>query len=147
MTGSAEVLDYIDQTYRSLAEAKGIELLVSNQTGYCATDVSLMKRIVGNLVSNAINSTHEGQVRVAGVMEDDRCGISVEETGVGIPEAEHERIFDQFYRINPRNDGGLGVGLSISKQMCELLGHEIELVSDGESRSKFTVWAKHYQSP
>lgn len=142
---SQEILDYAFHTYRALADAKGIELHANHCTCLLATDASLMKRTVGNLISNAIKFTAKGSVTVSGLQTEDRCGIEVRDTGVGVPEEFREKIFDQFYRINPREQEGLGIGLSISMQICELLGHEIEVSSNDAGGAVFTVWAARVQ--
>ena len=135
-----EVLSYVERTYMALADAKNIKLTTGGCDCAIATDASLMKRIVGNFVSNAIRFTAEGSVSVDCIQRGGRCGVRVTDTGVGIAPEKQGEIFEQFYQIHLEEDEGLGVGLSISQHLCELLGHTIELESTVGTGSTFTVW-------
>ena len=104
-----------------------------------------LRQIVTNLVANAIKFTQRGHVLL--LVERERIGdgrmtlrFEVSDTGIGIPEEQHERIFDSFSKVDDatnRTYGGTGLGLSISRQLAELLGGEIGFESKSGSGSVF----------
>lgn len=96
------------------------------------TDKVLLERVVRNLVQNAIKYTLSGSVILKVETGKDFNSLIIEDTGQGIPESEHFRIFEEFYQIdNPERDRarGLGLGLAIVKRLIDLLGIEITLTS------------------
>jgi signal transduction histidine kinase len=134
------------------AEKKNIELTwqVEPGVGPLFQDVGKLQQILNNLLSNAIKFTPEGgRVRVrAGLRDPDHIFIEVQDTGVGIPLEDQERIFEKFRqgRSRPGEENaltrqyeGTGLGLSIVKELCKLLGGEITLVSEFGRGSTFTV--------
>ncbi len=134
------------------AEKKNIDLswFVEPGVPVLFQDVGKMQQIVSNLLSNAIKFTPEGgRVRVrAGLRDEQQFLIEIEDTGIGIPLEEQERIFEKFRqgRQKPgqedaltREFEGTGLGLSIVKELCKLLGGEVTLISEFGKGSTFTV--------
>ena len=134
------------------AEKKNIELAgqVDPDVPRLFQDVGKLQQILNNLLSNAIKFTPEGgRVRVrAGCREETRFFVEVEDTGIGIPLEEQERIFEKFRQGRlqlgqedalTRQFEGTGLGLSIVKELCKLLGGEITLVSEFGKGSTFTI--------
>lgn len=115
------------------AEARGLRFeldLVPDQIA--ATDLILLKRVLSNLVDNAIKFTHQGAVRLALARHDDHFELSVSDTGVGIPAELQAMVFDEFYQVNRHAEGhaqGLGLGLSIVSRLSDLLGMTVKLDS------------------
>lgn len=155
-----EVLHNIHQTYISLAEEKGIQLeLKIADTVACSYEIDETKlfQIIGNLVSNAIKFTEKGSVdiivdTVVTHKDTDVLSFKVKDTGIGIPPAERERLFESFYMpksIMTRNDGGTGLGLSIVKKLIELHDSTISIDSiEGEgSTFKFELEFKKVEAP
>jgi signal transduction histidine kinase/CheY-like chemotaxis protein len=108
------------------------------------TDEAKLSQILRNFISNAIKFTEHGEVRVwASYDRDtDRVTFSVRDTGIGIAEADHEVIFQEFGQIaNPiqRRIKGTGLGLPLSKQLAELLGGNVGLESAPGQGSVFSV--------
>ncbi len=109
------------------------------------TDPVLLERIVGNLVGNAIKFTSRGEVGVRVLPADAPAGrarLLVYDTGCGIPRAEHERVFEEFYQLdNPSRDRarGLGLGLSIVRRLAQLLDIDVALDSDIGRGCRFTL--------
>ncbi|WP_050764038.1 sensor histidine kinase [Rickettsiella grylli] len=111
------------------------------------SDVMKLKRILLNLISNAIKFTEKGTVRVAihllGINDKHaRIEIQIKDTGIGIPSDQHEKIFDQFYRAHPSYRGvysGYGVGLYLVKKAVDLLGGKIAVSSEEGKGSCFTL--------
>ena len=106
------------------------------------TDAGRVRRVVENLVSNAIKYTPAGgTVSVVAALEQradpprDWITIQVRDSGIGIPEADRERIFEEFFRVEgaEQHASGLGVGLAISRRMARMLGGDLT-VSSVEAR-------------
>jgi signal transduction histidine kinase len=99
--------------------------------------------VLANLVENAIKYSPEGgSVTLRIRREPGRGKIEVVDEGIGIPAAEHARVFDKFYRLDPslkRGVGGSGLGLYISRQLVEQMGGAISVRSQPGSGSTFTV--------
>jgi len=108
------------------------------------TDPVLFKRIVRNLIANAIRHTGSGGVLVGARLRDGLARVEVYDTGPGIAEDDLQRIFDEFYQVNnPERDRekGLGLGLAIVRRIAAMLGHEIEVASRPGRGSRFSVIA------
>lgn len=106
------------------------------------TDLVLLERVVGNLVSNALRYTTTGRVTVRCRPGEASCLIEVSDTGPGIPSGEHERIFDEFYQLgNSERDRrkGLGLGLATVKRIGQLLGCRITLESAPGKGATFAI--------
>lgn len=103
-------------------------------------DEPLIRRMVLNLLHNAIKYTPQGQVRVSVQDNSDHCEVVINDTGPGIPREAQSQIFDRFFRADKArsrdeslNGSGAGLGLSIAKWVAELHGGSIVLNrSDGE---------------
>ena len=106
-------------------------------------DDELLKRMMLNLLDNAVKYTPEGgEISVALARQNGNAHIEVRDTGIGIPEAEHARIFDRFYRVDKARSralGGAGLGLSIVRWIVEVHGGKIEVNSAPGRGSKFIV--------
>lgn len=139
---------------RNLAEKKSIALIFKHDPGDSDLfqDKIKFRQILTNLVSNAIKFTPEGgRIVVTAHRENDattdRIVLTVEDTGVGIADADQEIIFEKFRQGTSaigkdsltREVSGTGLGLSIVKELCKLLGGEISLSSVVGKGSTFTV--------
>lgn len=133
------------------ARQKGIELQIDvpeHSPPVLIGDEVRLKQIVGNLVSNAVKFTLKGHVRVAvsfSEPDDDRAymvDISVEDTGIGIPENKLVVLFEPFEQVEDayrRQFGGTGLGLSICKALTDLMGGAISVRSTEGEGTCFTV--------
>jgi two-component system sensor histidine kinase SenX3 len=100
-----------------------------------------------NLLANAITySPVETRVTMSATVTGDRIDLMVSDQGIGIPEAEQQRIFERFYRVDParsRATGGTGLGLSIVKHICAAHGGECVVWSKPGEGSTFTLRLRH----
>ncbi|MBX5484081.1 MAG: PAS domain-containing protein [Myxococcaceae bacterium] len=108
------------------------------------TDRQKLKQIVVNLISNALKFTHEGRIRVvAGYNARSRMvTIAVSDTGIGIAEEYHQKVFEDFRQVDAsttRAYGGTGLGLSICRRLSSMLGGRITLKSKLGKGSTFTL--------
>jgi signal transduction histidine kinase len=132
----------IVQTVRPLAEKKGLELLVElpDDAAMQNGDPRRVEQILLNLLSNAVKFTDQGQITVRCVREAENYITSVTDTGIGINDAELERLFKPFHQIDTglsRKYEGTGLGLSICKKLVELMGGSIRAKSSPGKGSSF----------
>ena len=106
---------------------------------------------IHNLIENAINYSPEGtKVSVTTEIENGIIGISVTDQGIGIPDADLDRIFERFYRVDParsRQTGGTGLGLSIVKHVALKHGGEVTVWSAQDVGSTFSLRIPIYLAP
>jgi signal transduction histidine kinase/response regulator RpfG family c-di-GMP phosphodiesterase len=108
------------------------------------SDETKLSQILRNFISNALKYTERGEVRVAARLTSQRDGVefSVADTGIGIPEQDVGRVFDEFVQIeNPlqRRVKGTGLGLPLSRRLAELLGGSVGVKSTLGVGSTFSV--------
>ena len=148
--GEIDVYDLGFQTkvdckpYLDEARAKGLPLSLEVPASPVPVriDRQAYHLILSNLVSNAIKYTAAGSVRVLLHKEEPWAVLEVKDTGIGIPEGEIGRIFKEFYRAsNARHSKipGTGVGLTGVKELVERFDGHLELVSEENAGSSFTV--------
>jgi PAS domain S-box-containing protein len=136
-----EVFERLRSDFEPQADEKGIGLVVDPTVEAGCTDPELLRRLLGNLLSNAIRYTPKGRVHVSCEGKGDELAITVRDTGVGIPSQEVEKIFEEFYQVDrgSQRPEGLGLGLSIVKRLASLLGHKIDVESAVDRGTAFTV--------
>ena len=109
-------------------------------TMLCKSDAFRIKQIAINLISNAIKYTDRGEITVAVTTSGNRLLLSVADTGCGMTDEEQNKVFNAFARLaNASGKEGVGLGLSITREIVQLLGGTIRLVSKKGRGSKFTV--------
>ncbi|SDW75087.1 PAS domain S-box-containing protein [Lutibacter oricola] len=110
------------------------------------SDKSKLHKIFSNLLDNAFKYTHNGHIELGYLKEDSKLNIYVKDTGIGILPKNKVRIFERFTqeeRDISNSTGGLGLGLSISKENAQLLGGDIFLESEKGAGSTFSVKIPH----
>jgi CheY-like chemotaxis protein/HAMP domain-containing protein len=155
-----EISEYVDRTFRALAEQKGLTFKIDTMPDVPAaiyTDGHRLQQVLKNLLSNALKFTQAGSVsltirraekgrRFAARTLDaapDVIAFSVADTGIGIPKDKQQLIFEAFQQADgstSRKYGGTGLGLSISREITRLLGGEIRVESAPGKGSTFTLF-------
>jgi signal transduction histidine kinase len=136
------LLEMIADSHLQSARAKGLRLRHRPTSLWADTDPQLLRRMIGNLVANAVRYTKEGGVLIGARKHGERVRIEVWDTGIGIDAAHLPYLFHEFYQVgNPERDSakGLGLGLSIVARLGEILDHPIEVLSKPGRGSVFSV--------
>ncbi|AWK88791.1 hybrid sensor histidine kinase/response regulator [Azospirillum thermophilum] len=136
------LLDHIAAGYAPVARSKGLEWRMSGCLHVVRSDRVLLGRMIRNLIENAIRYTEAGSVEVACHVAGDRLRVEVGDTGIGIPEDQLSRIFEEFHQIgNQERDRtqGLGLGLAIVQRISRLLDHPVSVRSVPGRGSTFTI--------
>ncbi len=136
-----DLLDAIEVEFGPLAKEKGLDLWIVPSSLTVRSDRRLARRIVQNLVSNAIKYTPSGRVVVGCRRRGDTVVLNVHDTGIGVPTSKQELIFQEFERLDDasRAAQGLGLGLSIVQRIVQMLGHKIEVYSRPGKGSAFSL--------
>ncbi|OQQ01529.1 aerobic respiration two-component sensor histidine kinase ArcB [Vibrio campbellii] len=133
-----------------MAEQKGLRFdleRLSSLPKAIEVDATRLRQVIWNLVSNAMKFTKEGGVvmTVSADVEDDYATIimEVEDTGIGIPDEELDKIFAMYYQVKSGKDNlhavGTGIGLAVSKQLINMMDGDITVASEEGFGSTFTV--------
>ncbi|NHZ71973.1 MAG: cell wall metabolism sensor histidine kinase WalK, partial [Aquificales bacterium] len=106
-------------------------------------DINILEVAINNLMNNAIRFTPDGgDIQIRLKQQGSEAWFSISDNGIGIPQDKLERIFNRFYQLEPamvRQHGGLGIGLSIAKDLVELQNGRIWVESVENQGSTFTV--------
>lgn len=136
-----EQMDRLCMSLEPTAVNKGLAFAVNldpRLKGRVQGDSHYLSKVLINLAGNAVKFTDKGKVEIGMTLleeHDDRYRVrfSVQDTGIGIPEALHEKIFEPFYqadRSTARKYGGTGLGMTIAKEIVTLMGGHIQLESE-----------------
>ena len=126
--------------FSAIAQQKGLKLKLFTLPLIVDTDPIFLRRILQNLISNALRYTKTGGVLIGCRQRGDHLRFEIWDTGVGIEAHEHDRIFDEFHRCqNGGHQDGLGLGLAIVARMADATGHEIHFSSKADRGSVFSV--------
>ncbi len=139
------VIEQVLSAVRQLADTKGIQLKVdiADNLGVLQGDEGKIQSMVMNLVGNAIKFTPEnGRVTISARRAGCELVINVSDTGLGIPKESLSKIFDRFYRVHRpgKQIKGTGLGLAIVKEIVNMHGGRIEVESELDKGSTFTVF-------
>ncbi|ELN3755712.1 aerobic respiration two-component sensor histidine kinase ArcB [Escherichia coli] len=108
------------------------------------TDGTRLRQILWNLISNAVKFTQQGQVTVrVRYDEGDMLHFEVEDSGIGIPQGELDKIFSMYYQVKDSHGGkpatGTGIGLAVSRRLAKNMGGDITVTSEQGKGSTFTL--------
>jgi Na+/proline symporter/signal transduction histidine kinase/CheY-like chemotaxis protein len=136
-----ELLQQIATDFMPMAEAKRLELTTVPSSLMVRTDRNMLRRLVQNLVSNAIKYTRAGRILVGVRRRGEFAEIQVFDSGIGIPENKLNAVFREFTRLDEgvREAPGLGLGLSIVDRIARVLRLELQLESAKGKGTRFSV--------
>ena len=140
----SEFVETVVEPFHAAAQEKGVALDFTDEAEnpFISFDGTMMRKVVNNLLSNALKFTPEGgaiHVRLAD-QGNGMLALAVSDTGIGIPKGDLKDIFDRFYRSGNAADAtGSGIGLSLVKQYVEMHGGTVSVVSEVGEGSTFTV--------
>ncbi len=155
-----DVMESVRLLFAAVAEEKGINLTTESDSEppeWVLTDEGRLRQILANLVGNAVKFTESGGVSISlsthsNQVNDNRVVVEfqVKDTGIGIAPDHLRAIFDKFSQADAsmsRRFGGTGLGLTITKQLVELMGGKISVKSDLGKGSVFTFSVELEKSP
>jgi signal transduction histidine kinase len=141
------IVEKIVEANRMMAEAKGLEIAFDADPSLpeLYADSSQLEQVCTNLIANAINYTQKGGVTVSTTNLDGKgqCVFRVQDTGMGISEDELDHLFDRFYRGRQASQSsipGTGLGLSITKEIIEAHNGSIDVESEVDVGTIFSVY-------
>jgi signal transduction histidine kinase len=129
------VFNGLRSDFEPIAAARNLRLRFRPTAAFVQSDRTMLRRILQNIISNALRYTREGGVLVGARKRGKLLRIDVVDTGIGIPQDQFEAIFEEFHRGNILPDpemgyqAGLGLGLSIVQRMVMTLSHQIAFTS------------------
>jgi signal transduction histidine kinase len=139
----APLLESLRKEFEAPLQRKGLRLAVRSSHRWVRSDPELLGRILRNLLSNALRHCPSGRVVLGASVRGGTMAFTVEDEGPGIPLEEQENVFLEFQQLsNPERDRskGVGLGLSIVRNLGKLLGHPVTLVSLPELKGcRFTI--------
>ena len=144
-----DVLSSLVTEFSLIASQRDISLKYVKTHCHTHTDKHLFRRVIQNLLSNAIRYTQKGSVligvRQCSVNGEKTLNVCVYDTGPGIPLHQQEAIFGEFHQLeNPNSSQGIGLGLTIVDGVCKLLGHSVSLKSALHKGSCFAITVPKY---
>ena len=128
------------------AKSKGLTLTceLPEEMPAVIGDPERIQQVIINIITNAIKyNKPQGSIAITGGVEEDQVFLRVEDTGIGVPKADLERLFERFYRVDKarsRESGGTGLGLAIAKQIVETHGGRIGFDSEYGKGSIVTLY-------
>jgi PAS domain S-box-containing protein len=138
------ITEDLASNFRSAIERSGMTLEIEKEEigAPIYVDVGMWEKIILNLLSNAFKYCMKGSITVSIRKRDCAVGISVADTGTGIPEGDLHRIFERFYRARNgkgRSQEGTGASLAMVKELVKIHGGEISVISEIDKGSCFTI--------
>lgn len=125
------------------ANRRGVDITVNGEGTFVEAVPKIIEQMIFNLCDNAVKYNRDnGTVKVIISETEETAAVTVKDTGIGIPEAHHSRIFERFYRVDKarsRSTGGTGLGLSIVKHGARIHDAEIKLESEPEKGTSVTL--------
>lgn len=135
----AEVLDPLASEFRALAAEHGLGFRCVPTRRWVRSDPQLLRRVLQNFLANAVRYTAHGHILLGVRRSGDVLRIEVHDTGHGIAEADHQRLFEEFRRGENAVGQGLGLGLAIADRIAQLLDAPLQLRSRVGMGSVFAV--------
>jgi PAS domain S-box-containing protein len=145
------IFEDLRQQFSALARLKNLEMSIVAPDVHVRTDAILLRELLQNLLANAVRYTDSGQVTLRCVPDQPgRVLMEVEDTGMGIPEAMQEKIFEDFFQAASRGSthrGGTGLGLGIVRRLSKVLGIPVRVASTVGVGTCFTIEVPAIERP
>jgi signal transduction histidine kinase/CheY-like chemotaxis protein len=136
----SKILSEADVAYIEMAHRKNLQWVVPTTQAWVMSDPAMLRRVLNNLVSNAIKYTETGTVGLSCRQEGDILRLRVSDTGCGIPQDKRQMIFKEYVRLpGATHEPGTGIGLAVVKRMLDVLGHHISVWSRPGVGSHFEI--------
>ncbi|HEV3473002.1 MAG TPA: ATP-binding protein [Actinomycetota bacterium] len=139
-----QLIDDVVDELRSRLSDRVVTIALDDGVPVVRTDVGKLHQIIGNLIDNAVKYSPAGSpIDIEVKAQDAGITISIRDSGPGIDENAHEKIFDRFYQVYQtatRKFGGAGLGLYICRKLAEALGGRLWLERSDGSGSEFSLW-------
>jgi len=132
-------LSDLTESFRPLAEEKGLSLRLGAVPGAVVTDPGLLRSVMQNFLTNAVRYTERGGILIGVRRRGDMWRIDVVDTGVGIEADKVEAIFGEFTRLGQVEVEGLGLGLALVERIARLLDGRIDVASRPGHGSRFSL--------
>ncbi|MHC6645528.1 PAS domain-containing hybrid sensor histidine kinase/response regulator [Alteromonas sp. HB246098] len=141
-----EILSSLVQEFSVIAKQKGVTLRYVKTSVMVYSDKNLLRRVLQNLLSNAVRYTPKGSIlvgvrRIQTANSEKAIRLCVYDTGLGIAAHQQHEIFSEFHQLDNNKSEGIGLGLTIVEKICRLLGHQVGLTSLPGKGSCFSVTA------
>ena len=138
------LVDEIAMTAAPLADKNGnrLEICCPGDIGRMRTDVTRLRQVMLNLLSNACKFTKNGRVGLDVASDADQLVFAVTDTGIGMTQEQMGKLFQEFRQADSsttRKYGGTGLGLAISRRLCRLMGGDVTVTSTPDVGSTFTA--------
>jgi signal transduction histidine kinase len=128
----SDIFDSLHSDFHPIAEKSSVQLRIRRSDLHVTSDRMMLRRILQNILSNALRYTREGGVLIGARKRGQAVRIDILDTGIGIAEDQYRLVFEEFHRGEEAASsfaGGLGLGLSIVQRMTQALDHKLELKS------------------
>ena len=147
-----ELLSDLIQNYEPQAESKGLELKMEADPALELLKSSRLyvREILQNFITNAIKYTEKGHVTLGASKRPHGVEFYVADTGIGISKSDREKVFDKFYRsedYRTRANSGTGLGLYVTMKLARLLHAEIDIESELNKGTTFTIYIPDLSAP
>jgi len=148
---NVSMVPFLEDVYKSLSpifsSKKGVNFVLSlpkENDVFCDVDIIRFTQCINNLVVNAFKFTDKGSVTLGLETKDDEVVFFVQDTGIGIPESHHAKVFEKFHRVeNEYHDRpGLGLGLYVVFSIVDAHGGRVSLLSRENEGSRFSLHLK-----
>jgi len=142
------MIDSVAATVTALAKKTGNVLVVNcaDEVGTIHSDLTKVRQILFNLLSNACKFTRNGTITLAALRDTNEAGdwieFQVRDTGIGMTPDQQAKVFEAFTQADAsttRTYGGTGLGLAITKSFCRLMGGDVTLASEAGKGTTFTI--------
>lgn len=138
----SQLLSQLEAEYTPQARRKGLVLTIVQSSAVLYSDKGLLQRILRNLLANAVRYTRRGRILVGCRRDGERLLVEVHDTGIGIPADRLQEVFQPYLRIDggdPNTTRGSGLGLTIAKNIADILGLTLGVRSAEGTGSTFTI--------